>query len=121
MNLIKFQTGKVTAFKYVYKNGESPIQDTGKINYEVGKIYTEKDLDKSEFLDCGRGLNVADLGWCLRNMNLGEHKLLEVEFLAKDIVAIPFNTDGKFRIKKLKVVREWTKAKIKKYMDMKIK
>ena len=54
-------------------------------------------------------------------MNLGEHKLLEVEFLAKDIVAIPFNTDGKFRIKKLKVVREWTKAKIKKYMDMKIK
>jgi len=42
--------------------------------------------------------------WCLKD-NLEANEFMEVEFFAKDICAIPFGTDGKFRVKKFKKIR----------------
>jgi hypothetical protein len=36
-------------------------------------------------------------------------ELLEVEFKAGDIIAVPLATDGKFRVRKLKVLRKITR------------
>jgi len=75
--------------------------------YEVGKTYTEKDYSTDEFAECGEGLNVSTLTWCLReSKGYGNVELLEVEFLVSDIVAIPYWTDGKFRVKKFKTLRK---------------
>jgi uncharacterized protein YjbI with pentapeptide repeats len=96
-------------WKYL-NNGKSPIQTDNPIFYEVGKTYTEKKLDKDEFNECGEGLNVATLQWCLQN-TIGNNDVdfIEVEFKVKDIIAIPYFTDGKFRVKKLKVLRKLTR------------
>jgi hypothetical protein len=36
--------------------------------------------------------------------------LIEVEFYAKDIIAVPFATDGKFRVSELTVIRSISKV-----------
>ena len=122
LNILKFQTGKLRAFKYVDNDGMSPIQSNGAIKYKVGKSYSLKkdDCNYSELENCGSGLNVATLEWCLREMR-EDSKLIEVEFNAKDIVSIPFSSDGKFRVRKLKVVKEWSKKEIKDYLKKEIK
>jgi hypothetical protein len=60
---------------------------------------------------------VATLEWCLRDTNLDKDRTyIEVEFDPKDIVAIPFGTDGKFRVSKLKVIRKVPKTEINKLL-----
>jgi len=114
LSILKFQKGKLRAFKYLDGN-TSPYQEN--IEYKVGKIYTEKQCDTDEFVLCGAGLNVATLDWCLKDTGCNLDKTyIEVEFDAKDIVAIPYNSDGKFRVKKLKVIRKLTKLELKKYI-----
>lgn len=109
--ILKFQppNTKLRAWKYL-KNGKSPYQDA---TYEVSKIYTEKDFSTDERLACDKGINVATLQWCL-NDSTEDCEYLEVEFLAKDIVAIPFATDGKFRVKKMRVLRKINREEAKK-------
>jgi len=92
---------KLTFWKYL-KNGESPYQE---YQYEVGKEYSSDEFDSNEANLCGNGLNVATLTWCLKD-SFRADEFIEVEFLAGDIVAIPYATDGKFRVKKLKVLRQ---------------
>jgi len=48
-------------------------------------------------------LNVATLPWCNRNKQSESDVIVKVSFLAGDIVAVPYTTDGKFRVKKMKV------------------
>ena len=82
----------------------SPYQD---FKYEIGKEYSVKKYNTDETELCGEGLNVATLEWCLRNsMKDLDMVYIEVEFESKDIVAIPFFTDGKFRVRKFKVIRK---------------
>jgi len=99
----------LTFWKYIV-NGKSPIQDSGKIEYKVGKTYTEKDCNTDEFNECGAGLNVATIQWCLKNtVGNDSVELIECQFKVSDIVAVPYWTDGKFRVKKLKVLRKITR------------
>ena len=44
-------------------------------------------------------------------------KYIEVEFNPKDII-IPYFSDGKFRVKKFKVIRKLTKKELEKAMEM---
>ena len=113
LNILKYQKGKLVAFKYLNKKMVSPYQGS---LYEVGKTYKESDVDTNELVECGRGLNVATLEWCLRNTNrnIENHVYIEVEFDAKNIVAIPYFTDGKFRVSELKVVRVVPEEELKK-------
>ena len=92
---------KLTFWKYL-KDGKSPYQH---FEYEVGKEYEFKDCDKDEQKDCSSGGNVATLIWCLKD-SLEADEFIEVEFTTKDIIAIPYSTDGKFRVKFFRVLRK---------------
>jgi len=90
-------------WKYL-ENGKSPYQNAF---YEVGKTYRVKDFSTDEYEQCDIGLNVATIQWCLRDsIGKTEIELIEVEFKVSDIVAIPYWTDGKFRVKIFKVLRK---------------
>lgn len=85
--------------------------------YKVGEIYETNDYNSDERFQCGAGLNVATLDWCLQDTNYNLSKTyIEVEFNAEDIVAIPYNSDGKFRVRKLRVVRKLTQEELEKYI-----
>ena len=119
LSILKYQKGKIRAFKFL-DGDKSPFQfQEDKITYKVGKTYSLK-KDKCNFDEyelCGSGLNIATLDWCLRETECDLGKTyIEVEFTAKDIVAIPYNSDGKFRVKKLKVIRKLTKEELEKYL-----
>ena len=109
----------LTYWKYI-KDGKSPIQNSNKIKYEVGKTYTEKDCNDNEYENCGAGLNVATIFWCLKEtVNDNDVELIECQFKVSDIVAIPYWTDGKFRVSKLKVIRKISRAEaIKELQDL---
>jgi uncharacterized protein YjbI with pentapeptide repeats len=114
--ILKFQPAdtKLRAWKFLHADGISPYQSH---RYEVGKSYSTVDFSTDERITCDRGLNVATLQWCLRNSDGEDNLFIEVEFLAGDIVAVPFATDGKFRVKALNVLRQITKAEAKKIVD----
>jgi hypothetical protein len=105
LTLLRYQKHKMRAFKFVTADMKSPIN--GSVLYKVGKFVEEQNCNTSELEDCGAGLNVATLEWCVKNNNQGDNAIyLEVEFSPEDIVSIPFQSDGKFRVKKLKVIRK---------------
>ncbi len=109
LHILKWQSGKLKAFKYL-KNMKSPYK---KYPYEIGKEYTCNDFCDDERMLCGAGINVATLEWCLvdANMNLDLDYII-VEFDVSDIIAIPYNSDGKFRVKKCTIIRKLTKNEL---------
>ena len=102
LHILKLQLPdtKLRAWKYLV-DGKSPYREA---EYQAGKTYTETDVDADERVQCGKGLNVATLQWCLWDSSKAD-EFLEVEFEVRDIVAIPIATDGKFRVRKFKAVR----------------
>ncbi len=94
---------KLIAYKFLNFDYTSPYKN---FQYELGEEY-EFEGDTDELQECGAGGNVATLAWCLRNKQNAEQIMVEVSFKAKDICAIPFATDGKFRVNKFKIEREW--------------
>ena len=87
--------------------------------YEIGKTYSTKDCNDDERVLCGKGLNVATLEWCLRDNTCDLTKTyIIVEFDVKDIVAIPYNSDGKFRVWKIKIIRKLSKKELKKATEL---
>ena len=97
------QPGKIRAYKLVNAKSEGIYR--GGIKYEVGQSYSVDEYDGDEQSQCGAGINLATLDWCLRYYQPG-YRILIAEFTAKDIVAIPIGSDGKFRVKRCKIVRE---------------
>jgi len=89
-------------WKYLSGNGLSPYYRT---RYEVGKTY-EFTCNTDERVLCAKGGNVATLEWCLGDDIDSTNQFIEVEFQVKDIGAIPYATDGKFRVKKFKILRQ---------------
>ena len=104
------QPGKIIAYKLVKPDGLAPFN--GGITYEVGKKYEVKDADIDENNECGAGINLATMDWCLRNKEKG-WRILKAEFTAKDIACIPIASDGKFRVFKCKIVGEVNQREIK--------
>jgi hypothetical protein len=102
---LPYLPGKLRAFKLVNANGEGHV--TGGIKYPVGKTVEEPNADCDPGNQCSSGLNVADLPWVLREWCEG-YRVLVVEFTAKDIACIPHGTDGKFRLKRCKVLSDIT-------------
>ena len=89
----------LTAWKYLV-NGKSPYKG---YQYDIGKEYLFDDADSDEQATCAAGGNVATLAWCLRDSSTAD-EFIKVEFQVKDIAAIPFATDGKFRLRRFKVL-----------------
>ena len=105
------QVGKIRAYKLVTANGKSPIQSSGRLVYSKGETIEVNDANTDPAQHCAAGINVATLDWCMDNWRQG-HRILVVEFTAKDIACIPTATDGKFRLHRCKVVGEKDLAEI---------
>ena len=99
LSILKHQHGKVTAFKFLDSDLISPFEH---FQYEIGKSYTTDEFDSDKRVLCGKGFNVATKDWCKRSM-CDKHIFVEVSFKAKDIVAIPYASEGKFRVKAMTI------------------
>ena len=97
------QPGKIRAYKLVNSRNEGPFN--GGVVYTPGESVEVEFPDTSAYELCGTGIHVATLDWCLREWT-PSYKILIVEFEAADIAAIPFGTDGKFRLRRCLVVGE---------------
>jgi len=119
LSLLKQQKNKLVAYKYVTKELTSPQQ--GGLDYSIGKtVRLKKDeCDYSELIECSEGIHVATLEWCLLNRN-SDNPIIEVKFNPKDIVSIPYNTDGKFRLRELKVIRRVPEKELTKFKNRKV-
>jgi hypothetical protein len=102
---LKKHNGPVRAYKYTDKDGKSPTQPTGKLNYEIGKTVEVKNASTNAADDCAAGVNLASLDWCQSSLH-GDSRLFAVEFHSKDVAAIPTSSNGKFRVFRCKVVEE---------------
>ena len=102
LTILLDQPGKIRAYKLVTQDGVGPYYP--EINYLKGKTFSVDNYDESDN-QCGEGISLATLGWCMKEWKTG-YRILVMEFTAKDIASIPFATDGKFRVKKCKRVGE---------------
>jgi uncharacterized protein YjbI with pentapeptide repeats len=111
LQLLRDQPGKIRAYKLVKQGGDSPMcrQQNGAqpINYRIGAAYEVQGANKDELAECGSGINLATLDWCLREWREG-FRILVAEFEAADIAAIPIASDGKFRVTRCTIVGEKT-------------
>ncbi len=98
------QPGKIRAYKLVTADGQSPIHHM-RVSYAIGQTLEIADANTDVNEQCGAGINVATLDWCLANHRDG-WRVLIMEFTADQIAAIPTCTDGKFRLKACTVVGE---------------
>ena len=109
LRILLDQPGKIRAYKLVNEKNEGIYK--GGLVYKKGEMVSTKKANTDENEQCAEGISLATLPWCIREWKEG-YKVLVVEFTAKDIAAIPFGTDGKFRVKKCKVVGEKDLKKI---------
>ena len=97
------QPGRIRAYKLVNEYGEGLYN--GGLCYEIGNHYEVDNANTDVNQQCGAGINVATLDWCMREWQVGYHILI-AEFSAADIAAIPTATDGKFRLHRCDIVGE---------------
>jgi uncharacterized protein YjbI with pentapeptide repeats len=94
----------IVGFKIVNEKGEGIYN--GGLKYIIGETVEVNVYDSNEHNNCGAGINLATLSWVLNNNN-PDHRILLCEHTPDDIVAIPITSDGKYRVKKCKVIGEW--------------
>lgn len=77
--------------------------------YEIGKTYWIRKFDTDERKEQARGLYVGTAEY-IRDMIMSWRalslKVLEVEVHPKDIIAIPYSSEGAIRVKRFKVIKE---------------
>ena len=95
------------------QDGHGPHYPT--LTYTVGETYTEPNFEADENVNCGPGINLASLDWCLREWQPG-YRVLIASFKRKhgndDNICVPIGSDGKFRVRSCKIVGEVDLQKI---------
>ena len=91
------------AYKLVDKDNER-IYYSG-LKYKIGKTIKVNKADTDEFNNCGTGINLATLDWCVKHWEC-DYKILICKFKKEDIACIPITSDGTFRVYKCKVIGE---------------
>ena len=113
MYMLLDQIGEIRAYKLVTQDGHGPRFPT--LTYTVGETYTEPDFEADEHVDCGPGINLASLDWCLKEWRPG-YRALIASFKRKhgndDNICVPIGSDGKFRVRSCKIVGEVDLQKI---------
>ena len=102
------QPGPSRLYKLVDANLCSPIAPGNghdRIRYAVGAEYQVELPDRDPTVQCGAGINVATLDWCLKEHQPG-WRVLIADFVAADIACIPTATDGKLRLRRCRIVGE---------------
>ena len=97
------QPGPIWAYKLVTDAGVGPFN--GGIVYTLGAEVEAPDANVDVSVQCAAGINLATLDWCMREWREG-YRILIAEFFAADIAAIPTATDGKFRVRRCRIVGE---------------
>ena len=97
------QPGLIRAYKLTTALGDGPFYKDKP--YVVGETYEAKDVCTDENIQCAEGISLATMDWCLREWQEG-YRIFVAEFTKEDIIAIPTATDGKFRVKRCRIVRE---------------
>jgi hypothetical protein len=108
LRMLLDQPGPIRAYKLVDAYGYSPMaaqQGYSRLRYRVGDELSVDECNTDEFVHCGAGINLATLDWCMKEWRT-DFRILVAEFNAADIAAIPTATDGKFRVRRCKVVGE---------------
>jgi len=103
------QPGPIRAYKLVTDAGVGPFKRG--IVYTVGAEVEAPDANLDVSVQCAAGINLATLDWCMRQWREG-YRILIAEFCAADIAAIPTATDGKFRVRRCRIVGEKDLAEI---------
>jgi hypothetical protein len=94
------------AYKIVNKkNNEGAF--VGGIKYEIGSTYEVPNASTDEKVLCAPGIHLATLNWCKDKYNPKDHRIVVAEFNREDVAVIPTKTEGKFRVKKCKIVEEF--------------
>ena len=101
--ILQDQIGQIRAYKLTKQDGTGPYYP--EIKYEVGKTYSVENADCDETKQCAEGISLATLDWCIKEFREG-YRIFIAEFSSKDIACIPIGSDGKFRVKKCKIVAE---------------
>ena len=113
MHLLLDQVGEIRAYKLVTEDGHGPHYPT--LTYTAGETYTEPNFEADEGVDCGPGINLASLDWCLREWQPG-YRILIASFQRRhgndDNICVPIGSDGKFRVRSCKIVSEVDLQKI---------
>ena len=97
------QPGPIRAYKLVTDAGVGPFKRA--IVYTVGAEVEAPDANLDVSVQCAAGINLASLDWCMKEWREG-YRILVAEFAAADIAAIPTATDGKFRVRRCRIVGE---------------
>ena len=103
------QPGPIRSYKLVKASMEGPYN--GGITYAIGQSYAIQGPDTDEAHECGAGINLAALDWCLKEWREG-YRILIAEHTASDIAAIPIGSDGKYRVGQCTIVGEVDLAEI---------
>jgi hypothetical protein len=107
MYFIQFQPGKQYLFKLVDNDMWSPINGN-RIHYEIGKTAKADEINLDETEQCGAGISLASLDWCLKEYRDGYRILLCSLNYSPETCCIPIGSDGKIRVKSCKVERDIT-------------
>ena len=78
--LLRDQPGPIRAYKLVTEDGIGPFK--GGIIYEIGKEFSVADANTDEMEQCGAGINLTTLDWCLKEFRAG-YRILVAEFTAE--------------------------------------
>ncbi len=109
--LLFAQPGPIRAYKVVTSAGRSPVSGAGRgwraLEYKIGqRVECDGEPNRDPAESCGAGLHVATPRWVvdyLRSSRYdfdgGRIRVLVVEFNRDDLAAIPFSSEGKFRVK----------------------
>jgi len=97
------QPGPIRAYKLVTDAGVGPFN--GGIVYALRAEVEAPDANVDVNVQCAAGINLATLDWCMREWR-EDYRILIAEFSAADIAAIPTATDGKFRVRRCRIVGE---------------
>ena len=106
--ILRDQPGKIRAYKIVTANGEGIYaRHNGytPFNYDASSVFSEPNANTDPDEECGAGIHLATLDWCMREWREG-YRILVMEFTAKDIACIPTLGGGKFRVYRCKRVGE---------------
>ena len=109
LHFLGHQVHPLIAYKLVTEDYTGPFY-TG-VEYRVGTEVSVEEWDSDPANDCGPGINLATLDWVLREWRNG-YRVLQVECYPAEGICVPDASDGKFRVKRCKVLKEMDLAEL---------
>jgi hypothetical protein len=117
--LLFAQPGPVRAYKVVTCDGRSPIHGT-RLKYEIGtRVNSLEEPNRDPAESCGTGIHLATPRWVVDYIRSNRYdfdrnafRVLVVEFNRDDLAAIPYTSEGKFRVRGCTPVADVSKEEL---------